>query len=82
MYLPSGDHCGARACPDRVSGTVCPVCAFQIHRSLRKRLCCQSESTVAITAAEPSGDNFTSLISVAFMNSSSVIGPLAVCATK
>ena len=47
--------------------------AFQIHKSLRKRLCCQSESTVAITAAEPSGDSFASLTSVAFMNSSSVI---------
>ena len=70
MYLPSGDHCGARACPDRVKGTVSPVFCFHIHRSLRKRLCCQSGDSVAMIAAEPSGDNFASLTSVAFMNSS------------
>ena len=61
MYLPSGDHCGERACPERVSGMVSPVFCFHIHRSLRKRLCCQSGDAVAITAAEPSGDNFASL---------------------
>ena len=81
MYLPSGDHCGLPACPDRVSGTVWPVFSFHIHRSLRKRLCCQSGDSVAMTAADPSGDSFASFTSMAFMNSSSVIRSLAGCAT-
>jgi hypothetical protein len=54
---------------------------IHIHRSLRKRLCCQSGDSVSITAAEPSGDSFAPLTSVAFMNSSSVIRSLEGWAT-
>jgi hypothetical protein len=70
MYLPSGDHCGERACPDRVSGSSRPSSLSRSIGRCESGYAANPGELVAMTAAEPSGDNFAPWTSVAFMNSS------------
>ena len=79
IHLPSGLHCGFSSLPPWVSGRS-PVPAVQYHRSCRYSLCFQSETSVAMTAAFPSGERRASLMSVVFRYSSSVIRGFAGCA--